>query len=45
MVTAAGENVIIAAGHRPNTLAQILKGEVVGTLFVAQGKSVSPWKR
>ncbi len=45
IVTAAGENVIIASGRRPGLLAQILDGEPIGTLFVAQGKSVSPWKR
>jgi glutamate 5-kinase len=45
IVTSAGENVIIASGHEPGTLARIMAGESVGTLFVAQGKSISPWKR
>jgi len=45
IVTAAGENVIIASGHEPGTLGRIMAGESVGTLFVAQGKSISPWKR
>ena len=45
IVTAVGENVIIASGHRVGVLQQIIGGEVVGTLFVAQGKSISPWKR
>ncbi len=45
IVTAAGENVIIANGHQPGTLAAIMAGELVGTLLLAQGKSVSPWKR
>jgi len=45
IVTAAGENVIIASGRRPDVLHQILAGEVIGTLFLAQGRSVSPWKR
>jgi len=45
IVTAAGENVIIANGHQPGTLAAIFAGELVGTLLPAQGKSVSPWKR
>lgn len=44
-VTAAGENVIIAAGREPQVLLRIMDGERVGTLFVAQGKSVTPWKR
>jgi glutamate 5-kinase len=45
MVTAAGENVIIATGRDPQILARIFAGEVVGTLFIAQGKSLSPKKR
>ena len=43
--TAAGENVIIASGHKPGVLARIAAGEVVGTLLIAEGKSLSPWKR
>jgi glutamate 5-kinase len=45
MVTSAGENMIIAGGHQPRVLREIFAGEVVGTLFLAQGKSISPWKR
>jgi glutamate 5-kinase len=45
IVTAAGENVIIASGRRLGVLRDILAGQTVGTLFVAQGKTVSPWKR
>lgn len=45
IVTAAGENVIIASGHDPGTLGRIIDGETVGTLFLAQGKSISPRKR
>ena len=45
IVTMAGENVIIAGGRYPGILRQVLAGEEVGTLFLAQGKSVSPWKR
>jgi glutamate 5-kinase len=45
IVTAAGENVIIASGREHDTLARILAGESVGTLFVAQGKTISPRKR
>ena len=45
MVTAAGENVIIASGHQAGNLLRIMAGEPVGTLLLARGKSVSPWKR
>jgi glutamate 5-kinase len=45
IATAAGENVIVASGRAPDALAQILAGQPLGTLFLAQGKSVSPWKR
>ena len=45
LVVTAGENVIIASGHDPAILQRIMSGEPVGTLIVAQGKSISPWKR
>jgi len=45
MATSVGENVIIASGREPDVLTRILDGEPLGTLFLAQGKSVSPWKR
>lgn len=45
MATLAGENVIIANGRRPGTLARILAGEEVGTLVVAQGQTIPSWKR
>jgi glutamate 5-kinase len=45
MCTAAGENVIIASGRRPGVLKQIVAGEEVGTLFLAQGQSVPSRKR
>ena len=41
----AGENVVIASGKTPGTLARILAGEPIGTLFVAQGESFSSRKR
>ncbi len=44
-VTAAGESMIIASGRQPAVLGKILAGDPVGTLFPAQGKSISPWKR
>ena len=45
IVTTAGENVIIASGRQPGILPRILRGEVVGTLVLPQGKSISPRKR
>lgn len=45
IVTTAGENVIIASGRTPGVLTKIAASESVGTLIIAQGKSVSPWKR
>jgi glutamate 5-kinase len=45
MVTSAGENVIIASGRDPQVLGRIFAGETVGTLFLAQGKSLTPRKR
>jgi len=45
IATSAGENVVIAGGHEPQVLQRILAGESVGTLFAAQGKKISPWKR
>lgn len=45
MATMAGENVIIASGRTPGALAKIMKGESVGTLFVAQGQTITSWKR
>jgi len=45
LATAAGENVILADGHAPGTLAKILVGEQIGTLFVAEGQSVQSRKR
>lgn len=43
--TAVGENVIIANGRNPRVIEQILAGEEVGTLFLAQGQSLPAWKR
>ena len=45
MATTAGENVIIASGKQASVLKDILAGKAVGTLFLATGKSISPWKR
>jgi glutamate 5-kinase len=45
IVTSAGEQVIIASGHEENVLCRIVEGEVLGTLFVAQGKALSSRKK
>ena len=45
IATTAGENVIIASGRTPGTLARIMAGECVGTLFLAQGQPIAAWKR
>jgi len=45
MVTSAGENAVIASGRESEVLTRILAGESLGTLFVAEGKTLSPWKR
>jgi glutamate 5-kinase len=45
IATTAGENVIIANGREPGSLAKIMAGEVVGTLFLAQGQTIPAWKR
>ncbi|MFO0913250.1 MAG: glutamate 5-kinase [Pirellulales bacterium] len=45
IAVAAGENVILASGRRPGVLEEILAGLPIGTAFLAQGKSISPWKR
>jgi glutamate 5-kinase len=45
IVTAAGENAIIASGRTPGVLARIAAGEPAGTLIIAQGKTISPLKR
>ena len=43
--TTAGENVIIASGRDADVLPKILAGEIVGTLFLAQGQSLAARKR
>jgi glutamate 5-kinase len=45
IATSAGENVVIAAGRRSNVLIDILAGEDVGTLILAQGRAVDSRKR
>jgi len=45
IATSAGENVIIASGREDRALERIVAGESIGTLIIAQGKTLSPWKR
>jgi glutamate 5-kinase len=45
LATSAGESVVIANGRRPNVLVEILAGETVGTLILAQGPAVASRKR
>lgn len=45
IVTTAGENLIVASGRHPDVLQRIVQGERIGTLFLAQGKTISPLKR
>lgn len=45
LAVSAGESVVIANGRRPNVLTEILLGENVGTLFIAQGPAVTSRKR
>ncbi len=45
LAVSAGENVVIANGRRPNVLVEIMAGQTVGTLFMAQGPSVASRKR
>lgn len=45
IVTTGGANVIIASGKRAGALRKIIAGEPVGTLFFAQGATVTARKR
>lgn len=45
MVVSAGGSVLIASGRDPQVLGSILSSEPVGTIFVSQGRSISPKKR
>jgi glutamate 5-kinase len=45
LAVSAGESVVIANGRRPNVLVDILAGQPVGTLLVAQGPAVTSRKR
>lgn len=43
--TAVGTNVMIANGKRPQVLDELLAGEDIGTLFLAEQEAVPAWKR
>jgi glutamate 5-kinase len=45
IVTSAGENVVIANGRTNGVLDQIIAGEDVGTLLLAEGKAVDSRRR
>ncbi|NOY30426.1 MAG: glutamate 5-kinase [Planctomycetes bacterium] len=45
IATSAGENVVIANGRQDRVLDQILAGEEVGTLILAEGKAIDSRKR
>ena len=45
LVTAGGENAIIAGGHTPDVLPRIIAGEPLGTLILAQGQTMAARKR
>lgn len=44
-VTEVGESVIIANGRRNGVLDEIMAGDEIGTLFLAQGRNIPAWKR
>ncbi len=43
--TRTGRHVVLANGHRPHVLTEIMSGNQVGTLFMAASKPISPLKR
>lgn len=45
IVTTVGESMIIASGRQTDVLARIMAGDNLGTLFLGQGKGISPYKR
>ncbi len=45
LVTAAGENAIIAGGRTADVLPRIVAAETIGTLILAQGQTVAARKR
>ncbi|MBX3442617.1 MAG: glutamate 5-kinase [Planctomyces sp.] len=45
MAISTGTNVIIADGRDPEILERVVRGEEVGTLFLARREAVPAWKR
>jgi glutamate 5-kinase len=45
IAASAGESVVIASGRRPNVLLDILAGAEVGTLILAEGRTIASRKR
>lgn len=45
MAADVGQNVVIANGTRANVLTDLFAGKPIGTLFLAQRKSLPAWKR
>lgn len=45
IATSAGESVVIASGRRPNVLLDIVGGAEVGTLILAEGRTIASRKR
>lgn len=45
LATTVGESVILANGATPGILDQVMAGQKVGTLFLANGKNLPAWKR
>ena len=45
IATTGGENVIVAPGRNPTALIDVVAGKEIGTLFLAQGKTISHFKR
>jgi glutamate 5-kinase len=45
IAASAGESVVIASGRRPNVLLDILAGADVGTLILAEGRTIASRKR
>lgn len=45
IAVAAGENVVIAAGRRPNVIIDLLAGQEVGTLILPEGRQVDSRRR
>jgi glutamate 5-kinase len=45
IVTTAGESMVIASGRSSDVLKRVMAGDSIGTLFMGQGKAITPYKR